>query len=215
MTQTKFKKSEKLCENLYKARTWTSAPAGFIETSYRIHPTDMVYVHVEYVGLPFARGGTTVRMPAFQLAYLLQMERTALVSKTANIALSLIPAWRGITTLRSANWLSRLITIYSTTNFIFDIFDADLKKYFEDNYDEAGKLLSTALTNVDRMLALYKSGTAVRKFAASDIQLIETLFKQWDLIYHDLNARNETQSRKAIEAMEQLKSNLGIDEVIY
>jgi len=151
-------------------------------------------------------------MPAFQLAHLLDLEQSRLQARAINIVASVATIGIGATRFAAANIWNRLLFAYSSGISILDIFDVNYQQYLRESH-ERGEDFVLALNAVNAILATRSAVGGAHQLTTGDMQLIETLFEQWGLLYLTLETSQNARSNEIRREMERLRLNL--DEVIF
>ena len=186
---------------------WVVSP----NRGYEVHPLTTVYVFIDRDS-SFADRGIILRMPAFQLAHLLDLEQSRLQARAINIVASVATIGIGATRFAAANIWNRLLFAYSSGISILDIFDVNYQQYLRESH-ERGEDFVLALNAVNAILATRSAVGGAHQLTTGDMQLIETLFEQWGLLYLTLETSQNARSNEIRREMERLRLNL--DEVIF
>ena len=182
--------------------------------SYELLPLTTVYVLISDDRVSFADRGTILRMPAFQLAHLLELEQAQMRDRALNVVLAAATIGVGVTRFAVTNTLNRLIFMYSSGMSLLDIFTVDYQQYFIDTFDW-GRDFVSVINTVNGILATRSALGGIGQLTTSEISTIEAMLAQWDIISMELDARQDTRLDRIREEMERLQSNLDIDEVIF
>ena len=152
-------------------------------------------------------------MPAFMLAHLLGNERAQYQARINSIKFSVATIVIGGFKYATANFVGRLLIMYSAGQSFANILGFDYEQYLRDNF-EHGEIFANALKAFDIALLTRSGMRGISQLGTRDIEIIETLFEQWTKISPYLETSQDTRSRRIVELMNNLKSELD-DEVIF
>jgi hypothetical protein len=212
-------------ENVYKFKidvnqkdNYMIYPRGEYEQysgKYKVFARQMVYVYINYDDLDFVQKGTVLRLPAFELAYLLDMKLTNLKWSVANKIFSAITIYSGISSFASSSLVGKFILSFDMTSSALSILtNNDLIEYIQKTCGEEGSTFNSLLGLVKNIMNIYSIGSGVR-YAVEDANIIKSFLESWGLVYDRLKKINEAKADEINEIMQGLKTKLAGDYVIY